>query len=262
MKKLHAPFRWAGSKAKLTSELFENFKSNDVYVEPFLGSGIILFRLLQENRYKRYIVNDINVSIISFYTRIQKNVDSVVSNLIKMKDAFNASDDKQAFYYNARIKFNEDKANYILFWFLMKAGFNGLYRENKKGFFNGPFGHKEKITLNIDMIYEISELIQNVEFYNKDYQDFYSMLDSSEDMYIYNDPPYCGSQKYTAKGFDNQEFSNYISDLNCNIAISDVDNELSNSIYSQFKKIFIKAQKRVINIRNINVVNEVLYVNY
>jgi DNA adenine methylase len=262
MKKIYAPFRWAGSKAKLTNELFSHFKDNKIYVEPFLGSGVVLFRLLQENRYDKYIVNDINVSIITFYKAIQQDVDIVVSNLIKMRDAYNGSIDKQAFYYAARTRFNEDKSNYLLFWLLMKAGFNGLYRENKKGFYNAPSGKKEKITLDTNMIYEISKLIQNVEFYNMDYRDFYLMLETNKDMFVYNDPPYCNSQKFTAEGFDNHKFASFLEDVKCDIAISDIDSESSNTIYQKFTKRFIKEQKRVINILNISKIIEVLYVNY
>ena len=46
MEKITAPFRWAGSKAKLTSELFDIFKESEIYVEPFLGSGVVLFQYL------------------------------------------------------------------------------------------------------------------------------------------------------------------------------------------------------------------------
>jgi len=127
MSKITAPFRWAGSKEKLTTTLFAEFLSADAYVEPFLGSGIVLFRLLQEKKYSRYIVNDINVSIISLYKAIQSDVQTVISNLEKIRDLYNNEEDKQALFYSSRSQFNTDKSNYTLFWLLQKAGFNGLY---------------------------------------------------------------------------------------------------------------------------------------
>lgn len=262
VKRILSPFRWAGSKAKLTSELFDKFKEADIYVEPFLGSGVVLFRLIQENRYKRYIVNDINVSIISFYKAIQKNVDLVIQGLNSMSDSYNKSNDKEALYYRVRTAFNQDKSNFFLFWLLMKAGFNGLYRENKKGHYNAPFGKKEKIKFDEEMILEIHKLIQNVEFYNMDYKDFYNMLNDDGSKFCYNDPPYCNSQKYTAKGFDNYELADFLDTTKDFIAISDVDNEFSREVYGKFEQLFIKEQKRVINIKNITTKSEVLYVNY
>ena len=48
----------------------------------------------------------------------------------------------------------------------MKTGFNGVYRENSKGYFNVPFGRKDKIIINEEYLESISSMIQKVEFYN------------------------------------------------------------------------------------------------
>ena len=264
MGKITAPFRWAGSKAKLTSELFDIFKESEIYVEPFLGSGVVLFRLLQDNMYEKYIVNDINVSIISFYTQVKNNPLKLIYGLKEMEFLYNKSDKKEEFYYQARQKFNERKENPFYFWLLMKAGFNGLYRENSKGEYNVPFGYKDKIKFDEEQIYQIHDLIQNVEFYCMDYQDFIAMVIEKEygEMFIYNDPPYCNSQKYTKDDFNNEELANYLIDLKCDVAISDVDSNGSNLVYKDFFKVFVKDVKRVINVASIQGVREVLYINY
>ena len=83
---IKAPFRWAGSNAKITSELFKYFKDSDTYIEPFLGSGVVLFRLIQDRKYKRYIVNDINVAIIEFYKTIKDHPISVITKLNPNKE--------------------------------------------------------------------------------------------------------------------------------------------------------------------------------
>ena len=63
---------------------------------------------------------------------------------------------------NDQVKFNEMKEDKsVYFYFLMKVGFNGVYRENKKGFFNVPFGRKEKFIVNENDLFAISKLIKN-----------------------------------------------------------------------------------------------------
>ena len=76
--------------------------------------------------------------------------------------------EKEEYYYQIREKFNntDNKIRTVYFLFLMKAGFNGVYRENSKGKFNVPFGKKEYIRIDYDKLKHISDLIQNVEFYN------------------------------------------------------------------------------------------------
>jgi DNA adenine methylase len=265
---IKAPFRWAGSKAKITSELFRYFKDSDTYIEPFLGSGVVLFRLIQDGKYKRYIVNDINVAIIEFYKAVKSNPRSVISKLRHFVQIYNHQlfnlDQKEAFYYQSRTLYNWDKSDWRAFWLLMKAGFNGLYRENKKGEYNVPFGKKHKISLDEKQIYQIHELIQNVEFHCMDYQDFITKVNSEiiTEMFIYNDPPYCNSQRYTKDDFSNQELAAYLKSLNIDVAISDVDNKAANEIYKDFFKVFVKDAKRVINIASIQQSRELLFINY
>jgi len=268
---IKAPFRWAGSKAKITSELFKYFKDSDTYIEPFLGSGVVLFRLIQDRKYKRYIVNDINVAIIEFYKAIKDHPFSVISRLNYYKEHYNnlrSMDLKKQFYYNVYKKeYNRDKRQWEYFWILMKTGFNGLYRENKKGEYNVPFGYKEKITFNENEIRQISNLIQNVEFHCMDYRHFINLTietmgEDSQQSFMYNDPPYCNSQRYTKDEFSNQALADYLKSLNIDVAISDVDNKTSNEIYKYFFKVIVKDTKRVINIASILQSRELLFINY
>lgn len=265
---LTAPFRWAGSKAKLTRELFTYFKDSDTYIEPFLGSGVVLFRLIQDAKYKKYVVNDINLAIINFYIAVRDNPGKVVSRLSSMCFSYNSllsmAEREQRYYYNREV-YNLFKGDWESFWFLMKTGFNGLYRENSKGKYNVPFGKKKRITFNADQIYKISELIQNVEFHSKDYKDFLSIVIKQIEYnkaFIYNDPPYVGSQQYTALKFDNEELADYLRSLNYDVAISDVDSKASNDVYKGFFTVQVKDINRVINIASVQAVKEVLYINY
>jgi DNA adenine methylase len=279
MKKITAPFRWAGSKAKLTSELFQHFILNDIYVEPFLGSGVVLFRLIQDGKYKEYVVNDVNVGIYSFYSTVKSKPQHAIKMMHEAVDWYNSKSlkEKEEYYYETRRQYNLDKQTFneydlvpgnrfwIRFWLLMKAGFNGLYRENSKGEFNVPWGKKEKITFDKQQIWDIHFLLQNVKLYCMDYKVFIELIVlrlRNYKTFMYNDPPYCDSQKYTQDKFDNKEMANYLLGLKMDVAISDIDGIHSNEIYKDYFKIVIKDTKRVINIACVQEVKEVLYINY
>lgn len=254
-------FRWAGSKKKIVNELVQHFKKQDIYVEPFLGGGSVLFNVLQENRYNQYLANDINVSVITFFKALQKDVYILLKQLNEIIVYYNKLEtlqEKEAFYYETRKQFNKDKSNHVLFWFLMKVGFNGLYRENKQGQYNVPFGKKEKILIDSNYFIYISKLIQKVKFYNLDYQTFYETI-QKENIFSYNDPPYSISQQYTAEKFCNVTFAEFMKQQSFNYVISDVDTKEANNIYKNFKKIYVKKIKRTFNATTKKIVTEVLF---
>lgn len=68
---LSSPIRWAGSKKRVLNEMLESFKKDkENYIEPFLGSGVVMINVLNNINilhYKNIYVNDINSNIIHFY---------------------------------------------------------------------------------------------------------------------------------------------------------------------------------------------------
>ena len=136
---LSSPIRWAGSKKKVLNDMLESFARNkDNYIEPFLGSGVVMLNVLNnldELKYKNLYVNDINKNIIDFYLCLKKKPEYLVNSLIKLSQIYNCKDmeEKKSMYYDIREKFNNNHSDKIVyFYFLMKVGFNGVYRENKK----------------------------------------------------------------------------------------------------------------------------------
>lgn len=191
---VNSPIRWAGSKKKLLNEMLEKTFVRDCenYVECFLGSGVVLLNVLnnvQELGYKKFYVNDINSNIINFYTMLQKEPKYLIDNIQKISQKYNMLNIEQqsAMYYEIRDVFNKVsnvKEKTIYFYFLMKTGFNGVYRENSKGYFNVPFGRKDKIIINEEYLENISSLIQRVEFYNLPFEDFLFEMKQKEYLII------------------------------------------------------------------------------
>ena len=184
--------------------------------------------------------------------------------------------EKESMYYDIRKKFNNDHSDKIVyFYFLMKVGFNGVYRENKKGYFNVPFGKKEKFVVQEELLYHISKLIKYVNFYNMPYQKFLSMLSKEkklENSFIYCDPPYIPEdltinkkqELYTNGDFNHFELVNELKNINkSDILISMSDSYRAKKIYgANFYQKKLADIIRTINPVKLFKSKEVLFSNY
>ena len=284
-KVLNSPIRWAGSKKKILNEMLNAFKCGQKnYIESFLGSGVVLINVLKNNNilgYKNFYVNDINSNIINFYKLLKNDPNCLINQIDLLVTEYNGMslEEQEKFYYHSRERFNNElKGNdkSIYFYFLMKTGFNGVYRENKMGKFNVPFGKKEKISVNTEYLHELSLLIQPVKFYNMNYQDFLIEMNKDsilKDSFLYFDPPYLPddllvNQKqelYTNNSFDHETFFTTVVDLNCSyVMISMSDSKRADKIYlnQNFKKTNMKEILRTINPKKLFPSTEISYTNY
>lgn len=283
---ISSPIRWAGSKKKLLNEMLEktfvNNKKN--YVECFLGSGVVLLNVLnnsEELKYSKFYVNDINSNIINFYILLQKEPQTFLKMIKPLASKYNelTIGDKSTFFYEIRNKFNSSKDSTeksIMFYFLMKTGFNGVYRENSKGEYNVPFGKKDKIVINDDYLLMVSELIRNVEFYNMRFEDFLSFMKKKkvlDDAFVYCDPPYLPDdllvyQKqmlYTKDSFDHQLLFDSINMFKIDfVMISMAESKVADSIYNKnpLHKIDVMDIIRVVNPKKLFSSKEIAYINY
>ena len=156
----------------------------------------------------------------------------------------------------------------------MKVGFNGVYRENRKGEFNVPFGRKDQIKVDYDNLKNISNLIHNVEFYNLEYQDFFNVLkekDVLNSSFIYCDPPYLPednivNQKqelYTRDKFDHERFMELMSKLKeSKYMISMTNSKSANNIYGELKMCKAGDLIRTINPKKSFTSTELIFSNY
>lgn len=284
-KVINSPIRWAGSKKKILNEMLNFFdKTSKIYIEPFLGSGVVLINLInniEEFSFEEIYVNDINSNIINFYQLLKDDYEYAEKQIKKIINKYNSFFDensKEEFFYDIRLKYNKidksHKIKSIYFYFLMKSGYNGVYRENKKGEFNVPFGRKEKINFDSDSLKFIAEKLEKVKFYNYDYMDFFNMLKKMNvlrDAFIYFDPPYIPEEKvinkkqelYTNKTFEHNEFVDYIKQINTNkLLISMIESKKADKIYKDFQKYKVDEIIRTINPKKTIKSTEILYSNY
>ena len=205
MSKEAKPFlKWAGGKGQLLSQLSEHLPeriNNEpfTYIEPFVGGGAMLFFMLQRySNIRKAVINDVNENLILTYRTIKDNVEPLISMLDKLEKAYLAitkQEDRSELYYEIREQYNQhagddiDRVAQLIF--LNKTCFNGLYRVNKRGLFNVPFGKYVNPTIcNAEVLKADSQLLQSakVEICQGDYAQTIEHVDGLT--FVYLDPPY------------------------------------------------------------------------
>jgi DNA adenine methylase len=195
------PFlKWAGGKTQLILEIEKNLPNSsiDTYVEPFVGSGAVLFWILSEFvQLEKAVVNDINEDLINTYKTIQSTPKELISILEILQNEYhsleNLDNKKKEYYYQKRELFNsrrqEKTIHSALFIFLNRTCFNGLYRVNRKNEFNVPIGSYKKPTICDKLnILAVSEALQKVELLCGDFEQTVNYATSNTLFYF--DPPY------------------------------------------------------------------------
>lgn len=209
------PFlKWAGGKGQLLTEIGKRFPSGmptgflegeiTRYVEPFIGSGAVLFHVLQNYKIDEAYIFDINPELILVYNVIKKDVEALISILREMEDNFLQLDDnsRKIYYYEQRDAFNNDLETFDFenfgnhsikrasqFIFLNRTCFNGLFRVNKSGLFNVPMGkYKNPTICNEENLRAVNRLLQKVVIRNADYRESENVITNST--FVYLDPPY------------------------------------------------------------------------
>ena len=203
MAKVKPFIKWVGGKTQLIEQLdaqlpadFGNWK-NATYIEPFVGGGAMLFYMLQ--RYpniQHAIINDINLDLTICYQTVKNNPEQLIDSLHDIENAYLAlqtEEEKKDFFMAVRKRYNEKNLdpieNTTKFFFLNKTCFNGLYRVNKKGLFNVPFGKYTNPTIcDPEIIREDSKLLQRVEILNGDFET--TLEYAHGNTLFYFDPPY------------------------------------------------------------------------
>ncbi|SHH74508.1 DNA adenine methylase [Clostridium grantii] len=211
MNKRAKPFlKWAGGKTQLLEQLQENYpdklKNGEVkkYIEPFIGGGAVFFSLVSQYNFEQVILNDINEEVILTYKVIQNNVEELIEYLLKVENEYLESEmeKKEEIFYGHREAFNKEKLeidyeNYSEQWIshaarmimLNKTCFNGLYRLNRKGLYNVPFGKRKSVTIcDFDNLRAVSEALEGVTFVTGDFENLTEYIDKGS--FVYLDPPY------------------------------------------------------------------------
>jgi len=221
------PIKCQGIKTKLIPFIGQNifWEGKGVWIEPFLGSGVVAFNMLPQNA----LLCDTNKHIIKLYQSLQDG--SITAYMVR---EYLENMGKQLavggvdFYYEVRKRFNASGDSFD-FIFLNRSCFNGLMRFNSKGGFNVPFGHKPNrfakayVTKIVNQVNAIQKILKNKNWVFKTQDWTVTVSEATKDDFIYLDPPYIGrSTDYfnTWSNNDAQLLSNISYNLPCQYALS------------------------------------------
>lgn len=186
--------KWAGGKHKLASQISDAFAGpsaepcRGTYYEPFIGGASVFLHRKRRGEIDRAVLSDVNAKLIELYIAVRDDIEGVLGGLMELP-----REDWRERYYDVREAFNagpcEGPAHAARFIWLNRAGFNGLYRENRRGQFNVPVGRYAKLGIPSPAhLREFSDALQGVELRTCGFADV--MAEAGADDQIYCDPPY------------------------------------------------------------------------
>lgn len=177
------PFvRWAGGKTWLIPHVPDILGSVQIehYHEPFLGGGAVFFST--EHKKKSYL-SDANPQLINAYIQVRDNPNDVIA-------LFREFPNTEADYYRIRGEITQENTveNAARFIYLNQTSFNGLYRVNREGRYNVPYGFREGWVYHTERIYSASAKLQNTRIEVGDFE-LNKYRIKRHDL-VFLDPPY------------------------------------------------------------------------
>ena len=243
--------KWAGGKTQMLKDILPRIPEySGKFIEPFVGGGALYFSLLPENA----VIADSNPELINVYVQVANVVDEVITILKGYENT------EEMFYSVRALDYEtlspvEAAARTI---YLNKTCFNGLYRVNRKGQFNTPFGHYKNPTIcDEDLLREVSTVLRKTEIICGDYLEVLKKYAMPGD-FIFLDPPYIPVSEYADfKRYTKEQF--YVEDhkalaeevkrlqqLGCYVILTNSNHPLVHELYKDFQ-IDVIATKRAIS---------------
>ena len=242
--------KWAGGKTQMLGDLLPKVpKSYGRYIEPFFGGGAMFFALQPENA----IIADSNPELINMYRQVAENVDEVISYLKKYENT-------SEMFYAVReqdwicLPKAEAAARTI---FLNRTCFNGLYRVNKQGKFNVPYGkYANPRICDEEGLKAASKALKKADILCGDYLLVLEHYAEAGD-FVFLDPPYlpiseyADFKRYTKEQFyeeDHVELAKMIMRLQergCHVVLTNSNHPLVHELYAPFTIDIIQTKRHI-----------------
>lgn len=242
--------KWAGGKTQLLPELLAKApKKFGKYIEPFFGGGALFFALHPEGG----VIADSNPELINLYRSVAQSVEVVIKRLQS------CSNTEESFYTMRALDWTQmepaDAAARTIF--LNRTCFNGLYRVNKSGGFNVPFGrYKNPKILDENALRSASALLRKSTIVQGDYKTVLAEHAAPGD-FIFLDPPYLPVSKYadfkryTKEQFyeeDHHELAQEVARLQhmgCHVLLTNSNHPLVHELFGQYKIEVIQTKRYI-----------------
>ncbi len=258
--------KWAGGKRQLEEPILEHIlkvypKGFDDYYEPFCGGAAIFFALRSRGLIHRSAhLSDANPELIGMYQSVRDDVSGVLRalrNLCALVVPSAVGMETEVRYYTIRAATPTTRAaRAARTIYLNKNGYNGLYRVNKSGGFNSPWGKRATQAPDEDGIRAASRALQGVEIVARDFSHFTEGV-FSDRSFIYFDPPYIpatASSDFTAyvkAGFKIEEHERLAAEVKrlnqdgVPFLLSNSDTKVSRALYKGLTVKTVQASRSV-----------------
>lgn len=220
------PFlRWAGGKTWFTNHIEKLLPENvNNYYEPFLGGGAIFFYLKSKGLINgKCYLSDSNEELINTYKVLKRNPKELFE-LLKTHI------DSETEYYRMRETIYIDNIERASrFMYLNKTSFNGIYRVNKNGGYNVPYGYRKLENLyDFEYLTLISKMFKNCFFTVKDFKKV--LYDVKQNDLVFIDPPYTVAHENNGFIQYNQSLFSWENQIELSKMLTKIQNKNANFI--------------------------------
>lgn len=242
--------KWAGGKFQLLDRLFERFPVGfERFVEPMVGGGALFFGLAAP----KSIIADCNPELINFYRTVVSDLDGIEKTLSQW------SVDEKTFYKVRSLRFEElsETVAAARMLFLNRTCFNGLYRVNKQGQFNVPWGrYAQPKIFDRERLEAARACLTKAEILLGDYEEVL-LASAKEGDVVFLDPPYLPISKYSDfKRYTKQQFHETdhfrmaevvreIRSRGCHTLITNSNHPLMHELYAEFQIDVIDTRRNI-----------------
>jgi DNA adenine methylase len=257
------PFvKWAGGKGQLLAQFETRFPGRfEGYAEPFAGGGAVFFHLYNQGLLhgKRVVLIDQLEELINCYRVVQSQVEDLIAAL-QRREPYKADAD---YYYTIRAwdrqpgyGLRSDVERAARFIFLNRTCYNGLYRVNRQGQFNVPFGrYRNPKICDTQNLRAASRALQGVSLVAGDFGRCLEVAATGDLVYL--DPPYhplsetANFTSYTSADFDVGDQRRLarvfkaLDERGCQLLLSNSDTPLVQRLYEGYEQIQVRAARPI-----------------
>ena len=263
-----SPFiRWAGGKARQLPTLMPLVgEVQGRYYEPFLGGGALFFGLASAGRlHGGATLSDVNGELMAAYTMLsgETSHEQLIGDLHGLERLYRAAEDPEELYYTVRetslagVSTADIAARFL---FLNRTNFNGIYRQNRSGGYNVPWGQNPEVTICHEGLLRDAHRVLSSPDVEVCHASAFALLaerDIGPGDFVYIDPPYIPVKAtatysfYTHGGFgqgEQQRLAQLVRgliDKGARVMVSNSDTPMTRELYAGLPLVEVRARRSI-----------------
>lgn len=250
--------------ARHSDELFSKYAEfrDDRISDVSFNDYLLAFIVKNNDEFNGLLEADFNINLKNFIIELERNLKSKTKRMKKIEkeketlprqdvlDNFESAL-KSGFYMHFRHLYNNtDKYNIsrsfatAIFYFIREYCYASMFRYNKAGEFNVPYGgisyNRKDFQSKISKLEssELAERLEKAQIYNLDFEDFLDNVAQGKGDFIFADPPYDSDfSSYAQNEFNRQDqirLANVLKNTPARFMIVIKNTEFIHSLYKEF----------------------------